>query len=152
MLKLHWIEFFLRLIPENLLMIWGLSVIYKLSFNLKRYIISVVLLSLCVFFIRSLPIYWGIHTFIAIILITSIIFIQGIPLITSLCGTLLTFFILSLSEFFNILMLNALGIKIYLISTNSIMGSIRKCVLGIPSLIIMFLFIKLIQYFKKQHN
>ncbi len=152
MLKLHWIEFFLRLIPENLLMIWGLSVIYKLSFNLKRYIISVVLLSLCVFFIRSLPIYWGIHTFIAIILITSIIFIQGIPLITSLCGTLLMFFILSLSEFFNILMLNVLGIKIDLISTNSIMVSIRKCLLGIPSLIIMFLFIKLIQYFKKQHN
>ncbi len=152
MLKLHWIEFFLRSIPENFLIIWGICVINRTTFNLKRYFIPSIILSLCIFFIRSLPIYWGIHTFIGIILIISIMFVNSIPLITSLCGTLLTFFILSLSEFFNILMLNAFGIKIDLISTNSIMGSIRKCLLGIPSLIIMFLFIKLIQYFKKQHN
>lgn len=152
MLKLHWIEFFLRSIPESLLVIWGICTMNKISFNLKRYFISSIGLSLCIFLIRSLPIYWGIHTFMGIILIISVMFVSGIPLITSLCGTLLMFFILSLSEVFNILLLNVFNIKIDLINTNSIIGSIKKCLLGIPSLIIMFLFIRLIQHFKKQHN
>lgn len=152
MLKLHWIEFFLRSIPETFLMIWGIYVINKTSFNFKKYIISTVGLSLCIFFIRRLPIYWGIHTFISIILIISIMFIQGIPLITSLYGTLLMFLTLSLSEVLNILMLIIFNIEINLVYVDSIMGSIRKCLLGIPSLIIMFLFITLIDYFKNRRN
>lgn len=152
MLKLHWIEFFLRSIPETFLITWGICVVSKTYFNLKKYIISTVGLSLCIFFIRRLPIYWGIHTFISIILIISIMFIQGIPLITSSYGTLLMFLTLSLSEVLNILMLIIFNIEINLVYMDSITDSIRKCLLGIPSLIIMFLFITLIDYFKNQHN
>lgn len=138
--------------PESLLVIWGISVIDKTYFTFKKYIISIIVLSLCTFLARTLPIYWGIHVFISIILVTSITFIQGTPLITSLCGTLLMFFILSLSEVFNILLLNVFNIKLNFITTNSIIGSIKKCLLGIPSLIIMFLFIRLIDHFKNESN
>lgn len=133
-------------------MIWGIYVINKTSFSLKNYIILTAGLSLCSFFIRKLPVYWGIHTLIAIILIISIMFIQGIPLIASTYGTLSMFLILSFSEFLNILILSIFNIEINLVYVDSIMGSIRKCLLGIPSLIIMFLFITLIDYFKNRRN
>lgn len=151
MLKIHWIEIFLRGIPESFLIIWGIYVMAEKPLNWKNYIISSISISLCIFFIRRLPIYWGIHTLILIILTISLMFIQGISLIVSMYGTMIMFLMLSLSEVLNILILNLLNIDINLVYIDSITGSIRKCILGIPSLIMVFLFIILIRYLKKQN-
>lgn len=151
MFKLHWIEIFFRGIPESFLILGGICVISEKSLPIKNYIISSILLSICIFFIRRLPVYWGIHTLIVIVLAISFLVIQGIPLISSSYGTLCMLLILSESEVLNILILNILHIKTTLLYVDSIGASIKKCLLGIPSLIMVFLFILAIYYFKNKH-
>ncbi|APM40352.1 hypothetical protein BS101_17230 [Clostridium kluyveri] len=151
MFKLHWIEIFLRGIPESFLMLAGICIIAEKSLPIKNYIISSILLGFCIFFIRGLPIYWGIHTLIIIVLAISFLVIQGMPLISSSYGTLCMLLILSGSEVLNILILNIFHIEAPLLYVNSISASIKKCLLGIPSLIMVFLFILVIYHFKNKH-
>ncbi|NMM64452.1 hypothetical protein HBE96_17690 [Clostridium sp. P21] len=145
MLKLTWIEFFLRIIPEIFILIWGVYVISRKSFDIPQYVLSSIIISILIFFIRWLPIYLGVHMMINIIITISIMFIIGIPLIKSIYSTLLMFFILSLSEFLNMLILNLLNVDTNL----QLLEPVKKCVLEIPSLAITSIFIIIIHYLLK---
>jgi len=145
MLQLNWIEIFLRNIPEMLLIVWGIHILARKSINMKVYLISSIIMALVNFFVRMLPIYFGVHTLIIVILTICIIAISGIPTGKAIYGTLLMFLILSLSEFINVAILNLLNININSEFTNPII----KSVLGIPSLIIMSLFVLTIRYYIK---
>ena len=72
--------------------------------------------------------------------------ITGIPIVKAIYGALLMFLILSLSEFLNLAILDLLNINTNIQFTNSII----KSVFGIPSLIIICLFIMTIRYFIKR--
>ncbi|AWI04567.1 hypothetical protein [Clostridium drakei] len=145
MLKLTWIEFFLRIIPEMFILIWGIHVISRKSFDIPQYILSSILVAILSFFVRWLPIYLGVHMIINITLIISAMVIISIPIMKAIYSTLLMIFILSLSEFLNILILNLLKIDTSL----QLLGPVKKCVLEIPSLIITSVFIIIIHYLLK---
>ncbi|AKA69303.1 hypothetical protein [Clostridium scatologenes] len=145
MLKLTWIEFFFRTVPEMFILIWGIHVISRKPFNIPQYVLSSIIMSILIFFIRWLPIYFGVHMVLNIIFTIIIMFIIGIPLIKSIYSTLLMFFILSLSEFLNMLILNLLKIDISL----QLLQPVKKCVLEIPSLAIISIFIVIIHYLLK---
>jgi len=145
MLKLTWIEFFLRAIPEAFILIGGVHIVSRKSFDIPKYIFSSIVSSILGFFIRWLPIYFGVHMIINIILIISIMVIIKIPLIKAIYSTLLMFFMLSLSEVLNMVILNLLNINI---SMNSL-SPVIKCVVTIPSLIFLSLFIIIINYLLK---
>lgn len=145
MLKLHWLEIILRCIPEMLLLIWGIYELAKKSINIKVYILSSIIMGIATFFVRMLPIYFGLHTFIMVILIICVVAIIGIPIINAICGGFLMTSILYLSEYLNIAILNLFNINISIEFLNPII----KCIFGIPSLIITYLFIITIRYFMK---
>lgn len=148
MLKLHWIEIFLRCIPEMLVMIWGIYVIAGRSFKRRNYIILSIIMGLYSFLVRELPIYFGVHTIIITVTIISIMIIQGIPLITSIYSTLLMLLILITGESLNMLLLRFFNIRVALN-----MDPIKKSILTFPSLIIVFLSVMIIQYIiKKVHS
>ena len=151
MFKIHWIEILFRGIPESFLILAGVGIIAGKLLPIKNYIISSVLLALCVFFARRLPVYWGIHTSIVIVSTISLLVIQGTSLISSFYGTLYMFLILSGSEALNIVILNIFHIKTTFTYVDSMSVSIKKCLLGIPSLIMVSLFILIIYYFKNKH-
>lgn len=143
MFKLDWIEIFLRGIPEILLIIWGIYVITKTSINMKNYIFSSIIVVITTYFTRMLPIYMGVHTFIIIFFTICIMAITGIPMVKSIYGVLLMFLIVSLSEFLNMVILNLLNIN-----TNiEVINPVTKSILGVPSLVITYLFIIAIRYF-----
>lgn len=142
MLKLQWIEIFLRLIPEMFLVIWGITIISKESLNIKRHILLSAIMAILTFFIKTLPIYFGIHTIIIIVLIIIIMVTSGIPVIASIYGTLIMSLILSLSESLNMLLLNLFNI----ITNVNYINPIKKCILGIPSLVILFLIVIILNY------
>lgn len=143
MFKLYWIEIFLRGIPEVLLIIWGIHVIAKTSIDLKKYIFSSMMVIIATFFVRMLPIYMGVHSFILIFFTICIMVIAGIPMIKSIYSVLLMFLIISLSEFLNMVILNLLNIN----TDIEIINPITKSMLGIPSLTITGLLIIMIRYF-----
>ncbi len=146
MLKLHYIEILLRSFPEALLIIWGICVVARKSIDMKIYIFSGIIIGVIDFFIRMLPIYFGIHTFIGVVLIICTMVIIGIPIVKAIYGTLLMTLILSLSEFLNIAMLSLLNGN----TDIEFSSPIIKSVFGIPSLIIAALFIIIIHYFIKR--
>lgn len=146
MLELNWIEIFLRLIPEMLLIIWGTHVVAKKPINIKIYILLSVLMGLVAFFIRMLPVYFGVHTLIIVILTICAMVIIGIPIMRAIYGALLMFLILSLSELINLTILNLLNINTNIQVSNPII----KSMIGIPTLVIMYLIILTIRYFIKR--
>lgn len=145
MLKLTWIEFFLRIIPETFMIIFGICVISKKIIKLQPYIFSSILLAILIFFVRWLPIYFGVHMIINIILTISIVVISGIRLIKAICSTLLITFMFSLSEFLNMIMLRLLKID----TNTQMLTPFIKSIVGLPSLIILFIFIIIINYLLK---
>ncbi|PRR85712.1 hypothetical protein [Clostridium luticellarii] len=146
MLGINWIELFLRGIPEMFLVIWGIHIIARKNINLKSYIISVAVMSLLSSLVKMLPIYFGVHTMLIIILTICIMASIGISIITSIYATLFIFLILSVSEFLNMALLDLLKINI------NFTDSIKKSLLGIPSLLISFLLILLLQHLLKKRG
>lgn len=145
MLKLSWIEFFLRTVPEIFVLVWGIHVTSRRSINLFRYIFSSITLALITFFVRWLPINFGVHMIINMALITSIMAIIEIPIVEAMSSTFLMLFILSLGEFLNTLLLNLLNINTSIIFINPFI----KCLYYSPSLIFMLLFVIRINYYFK---
>ena len=137
MLRLTWVEFILRNIPEMLILIWGIHIISRKSIDIPKYMLSSIVLAIITFFVRWLPIYFGVHMIINIILIISIMAIIGIPLIKAIYSTLLMVFMLSLSEFLNSIILSSLNMN-----TNiNILDPFIKCLYGAPSLAFLSLLI-----------
>lgn len=84
-----------------------------------------------------------------IILTISIVAITGVPIIKSIYSTLLLYFILSLGEFFNIVMLNFINVDI----NTKFLNPFIKCLYGAPSLIFLLLFIMMFNYvFKRKED
>ncbi|PRR84310.1 hypothetical protein [Clostridium vincentii] len=140
MLQITWIEFFLRVIPEMFIVIWGIHIVARKTFDIPKYIFSCIVLALLAFFIRSLPIYFGVHMIINMILIIGIMVMIKFSLVKAIYSTLLMFFMLSLSEVLNMVILNLLNISMDNISP------VLKCVYGVPSLIFLSLFIIIMNY------
>lgn len=145
MLKLTWIEFFFRTMPETFILILGIHVISKKSINIPKYVISSALVSLMTFFVRWFPIYFGVHMIINIILTISVMVVIKIPIIKSIYSTLLVYFLLSVGEFLNMIILNLLNIDTSIEFSNPLI----KCLSGTPSLIILLISIIIINYLLK---
>ena len=145
MLKLEWIEIFLRCIPETLITIWGVHIIAKEHLQIKKYLISSILLGVCMYLIRLLPIYFGVHTILSIVFLVSAMYFIGIPVIKAIYGFLIMLTILSLSEYFNLLILQYFGVD----TSFSNVDALHKSILVSPSLILFALFTWIIYYFFK---
>lgn len=145
MLELTWIEFFFRNIPELFILIWGVHVISRKSFDISQYVLSSIVMAILTFFVRCLPVYFGVHMIINIILIITIMAITGIPIIKAIYSTLLMIFILSLSEFLNMIILSLLKID----TSSQFLNPVMKCVFGVPSLAILSIFVIIMKLFIK---
>ncbi|NRY64175.1 hypothetical protein [Clostridium beijerinckii] len=146
MFKLTCIDFFFRTIPETFILIYGMHIIAQKPVNLYKYILSSLILSILIFFIRKLPIYFGVHTDICIMLTIIIVaFIKDIPLIKNVLGTFLLYFMLSLSETINMLLLDGLNIN----TDISVLQPLTRCIYGIPSLITFIISVIILRFILK---
>ena len=146
MFKLTWVDFFFRLIPETFILIWGIYVFSRKTIDMFRYVLSSLILSISCFIIRDLPIYYGVNTDICIMLtIIIVMFIMDIPLIKNVLGTFLLYFILSLSETMNMLLLSSLNIS----KDISVLQPITRCIYGIPSLITFIMLVIILKFVLK---
>jgi len=62
MLRLPFLDIFLRLIPEGLIYCWACYVFSKTPFDKKRWLLTGVILGFSIYVIRLLPIHFGVHT------------------------------------------------------------------------------------------
>jgi hypothetical protein len=140
MLKLTWIEFILRSIPEAFIMVWAVLSITRQTVAKEKYILCSSSLALVAYFVRFLPIRFGVNIVISTMFLVCVLVIIGIPLIKSIYGVVSTTLLLLFGEMVNIVLLSIFSINIEAAFKSPMM----KCILSTPSLIVIVLSVRLI--------
>ncbi|MGG7077154.1 hypothetical protein [Clostridium sardiniense] len=133
-LHLSFFEFIVRGIPEGVLFIFAIHIFSNTKIKFKEFIISSLILAVSTFLVRTLPISYGIHTILNIIVLVIITnLINKISIIDSIRSGILTVILMFISE----------GINMGLIQLTRasemeriFSDTILKTIYGLPSLMI----------------
>lgn len=133
MLRVSGFEFIVRLIPEAFIFMFAAYTFSKTKLDKKRYLLSSILLGISVFFVRMLPINYGVHTILNIIMLTIISYcINKIDMIESIKASIVTAMFLFILEGINMLTLTFL----FKDKIERIIADVTlKTIFGLPSLI-----------------
>jgi hypothetical protein len=133
MLRLHIVEFFLRAIPEALLFIFASHSFSKVAIVKKKFIISSFILAISIFFIRMLPINFGVHTILSMMIFAIIsITVNKINTVKAISVVVVIIIIECICEVINITFIQ----KILKIDIEYAFAKpVLKSVLGFPSLV-----------------
>lgn len=151
MLKLEPIEIILRAIPEGLLYMLGLYIFSNTNIIKAKYIVSSIIIGLSIYIFRTLPVSYGVHTVLTILLIVFVSSTYNkIEVIFSIKSTIIMFIIQFLSEGINILLLKLIpGLDLDRLFSIAI----YKNLLGVPSLFISLITLLLLKkYFYKKKD
>lgn len=133
MLRISLFEFFVRAIPEEFFFVLAIHAFSKTAIDLKKYLFSGTLASIMIYLIRSLPIQYGVHTLLGLImLIVVVTSINKIDIITAIRGGITSFILCFILEGINVSFIQfVLKKDLNLILSNPI----TKTLAGLPSLI-----------------
>ena len=134
MLRITLLEFFFRGLPECFLIIFAVYAFSNTVINIKRYIISSTIFLIAVYLIRLLPIQYGVHTILNIIIIIVLtVNINKIGIIKSIQASLMAMILEFICEGINVFIIQYIfkADIIYVLSE-----LILKTLYGIPSLLI----------------
>lgn len=134
MLKVSLLEFIIRGIPEGLILFLAIYAFTKNKIQLNRYLISSIVLSICVYFIKMLPIQKGIDSILnLIVLIVLSVYINNLHVVTAIKISIFIMILEFICEGINIFAIQLIfPEKLNLIFQNKILGTVYT----IPSLII----------------
>lgn len=149
MLKLEPIEFFLRTLPEGFIFILAIYTFSNAKLNVKQYIISSIICAITVFFVRGLPISYGVHTILAMAITISVgVVINKIDVTKVIKSMLIVVVIQFVLEGINIFIIqNIIKVDMNTIFVNPGLKSLY----GVPSLV-MFMMIIVIYYIIKSRK
>ncbi len=109
MLKVQMFEFVARLIPEAFIFMFSAYTFSRIRLEKNKYLLSSLLLSLSVFIIRMLPINYGVHTILNIIILTVIAnIINKINMVDAIKSTITTTVLLFVLEGISVVMLKSI--------------------------------------------
>lgn len=150
MLGITMVEFFGRLIPEVLILIFAAYAFSKTKIDKQKYIISAAILGGCVFIIRCLPINYGVHTILNIIVLTLLVtYFNKIDIIGAIKSSIVTTILLFILEGINVIILRLmLGDQLDAIVSNTVL----KTLCTLPSLLALLLIIWIYYNKMKKEN
>ncbi len=132
MLQLKPIEFVLRTLPEGFLVILAIYIFSKTKIDKIKYLITSIIFSVTTYTVRSLPINYGVHMVLSVLLLLFIIVSYNkIDVVSSIKSIIFIYLIQFISEAINVLILNSMNIDL----DSQFKNPIYKSILGIPSLI-----------------
>lgn len=148
MVSSSWFEFIVRGIPEEFLFVLAVHTFSKTEINLKKYLLSGAIFSILTFSIRLLPIQYGIHTILSlIVLIILVSFINTIGIVKAIRASLMTFILLFIFEGINLFTIQS----ILKVDLNIVMNDpILKTLYGLPSVILFGIFV--IAYYRRLYK
>ena len=152
MLTVSFLELVTRGVPESFLFVYSVYIITNTKIDNKKYFLSSIMLALIGFFNRLLPISYGIHTILNIIVLVILsTCIIKINVLQSIKASLLICIIMFICEGVNMFLIQILyGDNIVKVLTNPVL----KTLYGIPSLIMTTIIILIIKFLlnKKRHS
>ncbi|WP_315117375.1 hypothetical protein [uncultured Clostridium sp.] len=134
MFTLSVVEFFGRAIPEGFLSIFSIYVFSKSAINKRDYLISSILMSIMNFMVRLLPIHYGVHTILNImVLILLSVSINKIDIVKSIQTVIVTIILQFICEGINVFIIQ----YIFKADMSYVFDdAMLKILYGIPSLLI----------------
>jgi hypothetical protein len=148
MLKQDILSLITRMIPEAFLMIYSIYILTKSKVDMKKILISSIIGGIGIYLIRFLPIHFGIHTILSIMLyILLAVKLNKMDIYKAITMTLVSIIILFISDFLFVIIYT----KIFQFSSEVLFGGgWVSNITGIPSLLLLYLVIWIIAYFKKK--
>ncbi len=150
MLQLSLLELFFRTLPESCIYIWAGYIFSNNKIDKTKFILSSILLSLCTFCIRLLPIHFGVHTILFLVAYILIcVFMNKVDLIKAISSGLTSVIILFICEGINVFLLNELlqvDIEI------TFKEPVTKLLYGTPSLFLFGLIITILYRIKSKRR
>jgi hypothetical protein len=141
MLKLSWIELFIRIIPEGLIIILAGYAFSKKTINIKLYLLSSIILALLTFGFRSLPISAGLPMVLsATCAVVLLVIINKIIIGKAILSTMICALLSIIAEGANVLLLG----EVFNLDINKILvtsGPVVKTLYGLPSLVLFGLIV-----------
>jgi len=139
MMKLEWIDFLIRFIPEGLLIILAGYAVSKKRIDVKRYLLSSIIHALFTFGFRQLPISKVMPMVLsAILAVILLVIINKIIPFKAILSTLICFVLSILFEGINMIFLGLI-LKIDVNKVFISSGSLMRNVYGLPSLLLFAL-------------
>lgn len=135
MLKLTLLDIFFRGLPEEFLIIFAVYAFSKTVINIKRYMLSSIIFVIAIYLIRLLPIQYGVHTILSIIVIIVLtVNINKINIIKSIQASIIVTILEFICEGINMLIIQHIfkANIVYILNEPTL-----KILYGIPSLLIM---------------
>ncbi|WP_291649214.1 hypothetical protein [Clostridium sp.] len=149
MLKLQPIEFLLRTIPEGFLFIFAIYVFSELKIDRKKYIISSLIFSSSVYIIRLLPINYGVHMILSVLVLLFIAIVYNkVDAIHSIKSIIILYLIQLIAEAVNVLILNLMKLDLDILFKDPV----KKSILGLPSIIITLIIIIIFYIINKKRR
>ena len=147
MLALSILSLFLRTIPEGILLIFSGYILANEKIHRNRVLISGVLLGLVTYFVRQLPINFGIHTMITLFAYILLMYkLNHLDMIKSIKAAIVSTIIIS---FFDLILVLCY-IKVFHIDGEILVSqSILSILLGTPSLLLTYAVIGTVGYIRK---
>ncbi|MBU3171050.1 hypothetical protein [Clostridium estertheticum] len=139
MLRLTLLEVVLRSLPEEFLVIFAVYVFSKTVVNVKRYIISSIIYIIAVCLIRLLPIQYGVHTILNIIIIIVLTTnVNKISIINSIKASIITVILLFICEGINVFIVR----YVFKVDVKHVFSQpLSKILYSVPSLVIFALIV-----------
>ncbi|MBU3214564.1 hypothetical protein LL033_04690 [Clostridium estertheticum] len=145
MLRLTLLDVFLRVLPEGFLIVFAVYAFSKTVINIKKYIISSIIYVFAVYLIRLLPIQYGVHTILNIIVIMVLtININKISIINSIKASIMAMILEFICEGINVFMIQ----YVFKANVRSVLNDPSlKTLYGIPSLVIFVVIVGAYYYY-----
>lgn len=141
---------FIRMIPEAFLIMHSICLLTASHKDLKKISTAAVLGGIGVYIVRLMPIHFGVHTILAVMIdILLVVKILDINIQKAISGTLISIIIIFMSD----IILFAIYTNVFHFSSEVIAGqTIVSVISGIPSLIIFYFIIRAVVYVKEKRS
>ena len=124
MLQLKPIEFVLRALPEGFLVILAIYIFSKTKIDKIKYLITSIIFSVTTYTVRYLPINYGVHMVLSVLLLLFIIVSYNkIDVVSSIKSIIFIYLIQFISEAINVLILTFMNIDLNIQFENPIWKS-----------------------------
>lgn len=137
---------FIRLIPESFLVFYSIYLLTNSKTDFKKIFISSIIGGIGIYIVRLLPIHFGVHTILAIILyIVLAVNINKIDIHKAIAGTLISTVLCFIADVLLVVFYTGvLKFPSEMVSNQSLLAVIAS----VPSLIIFYLILKIFVYIK----
>lgn len=145
-LRITWLSFFFQGIPESIALVTLAFVIAKARMDWKKVVVFGIILGISAFIIRRLPITFGVHLLVNIVLLLIFLnIVEKVKLITSIVSVVLTFVLLIVSEtIIHVLCVNVFGLSM----ENILKDQVLYIIVGLPQILLIFLLSWVIKFFR----